>query len=410
MSVFDGIAPEIGVGAEPLPGAAEHAAEPPAIAFGRFLRQLRTRRGLSLANVCELAKPSVAPLDKGTLSRLERGQQAPSVLRLGPLSRIYQISADALLERMELDREVERVRGAAGESTARRTWDEYACLRDALSVSTNAERVPAWMAFVATLRSLGKNALALHELLALSASEAPMPLERAWIHQRLSQCYRSLGAMKRAEEHAETAIDRAQALGDPRTLAHAYATRASAAMDQEQWSAADELLLKALAANPATSPSFEVQGLLMLADCSFHLNSVSRARHLTLTARKLSDEHDLPLGLAGVELLLGLLDEVSGLADQATRRWRKAAALAAKLEDPPLAFAAELAIYRQALEAGEGTRARASRRRLEHWLPWMLRHAPAYRRFKQLTDDSGSRPDRTSQRERRPSHDHPRQN
>jgi cytoskeletal protein RodZ len=38
-------------------------AEASAVAFGRYLRQLRERRGLSLGQVCDLTKSSPEPID-----------------------------------------------------------------------------------------------------------------------------------------------------------------------------------------------------------------------------------------------------------------------------------------------------------------------------------------------------------
>ena len=43
-------------------------------AFGRYLRLLREDRGFTLRHVCELSERST-PIDKATLSRLERGRQ-----------------------------------------------------------------------------------------------------------------------------------------------------------------------------------------------------------------------------------------------------------------------------------------------------------------------------------------------
>ena len=146
------------------------------MALGRYLRELRERRGLSLARVCEMTSSSPESMDKGTLSRFERGQQCPSIFRLGPLSRIYEISADALLERMELDREVDRLGGpetggktyeqlhrAAGESVVQRNrkWEAYAYFRDALPLAPDDKKIAARINLVTAIRSLEKNARAL---------------------------------------------------------------------------------------------------------------------------------------------------------------------------------------------------------------------------------------------------------
>jgi hypothetical protein len=129
----------------------------------------------------------------------------------------------------------------------------------------------------------------------------------------------------------------------------------------------------------------------MLAECSLHLRNMSRTRRLALAAKHMSDEHDLPLGLAYSELILGWIDEVAGRPDQALARWRRAVALAARIDYPRIAFTAEVEIFRQARDAGDVARARASRRRLDRLVPWIPRHIPAFRRFKLLIDQDRRR-------------------
>jgi len=390
-------------------------ADPSAVAFGKYLRHLRERRGLSLSRVCEWSRSSAEPFDKGTLSRLERGQQTPSIYRLGPLSRIYQISADALLERMELDRELDRLgapetfgktfdelQRAGGAAILRqdRKWDAYACFRDSFWIAGPDKKVIAWLNVATAIRSLGKNALALHELRELASSADLDPGQRTLLNERLSNCCRCLGDMRRAEEYADAAIAQAQELGDSRTLAYAYAARGSAAIDQEQWQVAYDLHLKSLAAYRdgadqdswlLAGPSFEAQRLLMLAECSLYLRNMSRARRLLLAAKRLSEEHDLPSGLAYSELFLGWIDEAAGRIDQALARWRRAAALAARVDNPRIAFTAEVEIFRQAQDAGDVARARACKRRLDRLAPWIPQHIPAYKRFGLLVDQERRR-------------------
>jgi tetratricopeptide (TPR) repeat protein len=206
--------------------------------------------------------------------------------------------------------------------------------------------------------------------------------------------------MKQAEAHADSAIAQALELGDSRILAYAYSARAGAAIDQEQWAVADGYLLKTLAAYRdglgrqsllLPSPSFEAMTLLMLAECSVNVSNMSRTRRFTIAAQRLSEEHDLPSGLAHSELFLGWIDEAAGRVERALSRWRRVTDLAARIDDPRLVFTAEVEIFRQAREAGDSARARASRRRLERLVPWIPRHIPAYRRFKQLIDQDRPR-------------------
>ena len=390
-------------------------AEASAVAFGRYLRALRERRRLSLHRVCQLTGDL---LDKGALSRLERGQQVPSIFKLGPLSRVYEVSPEALIERMELDREVERLGrpstegktyeelhrfGGAALVRDNRKWEAYAYFRDALPLAGEDKRIPAWCNLVTAIRSLGKNALALHELSELQASGELAPAQRALVHERMSNCHRCLGDMRRAEECAESAAAQAIALGDSRTLAFAYTARANAALDQERWEAAYEDLRRALVAYResaqqecmlAPNPAFEAQVLLMLAESSIHLGNLARARRLALAAKRMSQEHGLPLGLAYSELHLGRIDEREGARGRARERFRRAAALAERTRNHRLLFSVELELLRQAHRAGDSARARASRRRLERLAPSVPRHIPAMREFKEGFGQDRPRPAR----------------
>ena len=78
-------------------------------AFGRYLRALRRRRGLSLLDVCTLSQAFAEPVNKGYLSRCENGHQRLAFAKVVPLGRIYGISAAVLLERIGLDMELDRV-------------------------------------------------------------------------------------------------------------------------------------------------------------------------------------------------------------------------------------------------------------------------------------------------------------
>jgi len=399
-------------------------AEASSIALGRYFRELRERRGLSLADVCALTKSSPEPIDKGTLSRLEHGQQTPSIFRLGPLCRIYGISGDAMLERLELDREVDRLggpdtgageyqrlleAGAAASLRTNRKWDAYAYFRDALPLAPAARRPGAWINLVTAIRSLGKNALALHELREIDATTELDPPMRALLQERLSQCCRCLGDMRNAEAHADAAIRQAHAHGDRRILAHAYAARGNVALDQSQWAVGSDFFLKALASNREAaqedsrlvpSPSFEAQIVASLAECALGLGQFPRARRLALAANRLSRVRNLPMSLAYSELWLGKVDEATGRADRALDRWRRASELAKRIDHPRLLFSAEVEMLRLAIAAGDRAWARIHRRRLERIAPFVPHHIPAYRTYLGLLDEDRSKKARAEEEKR----------
>ena len=77
--------------------------------FGRYLRTLRERRGLSLDRVAELSQACAEGIDKSCLSRVENGYHGLPATKLIPLSHVYAISVEVFLERMELDIELARL-------------------------------------------------------------------------------------------------------------------------------------------------------------------------------------------------------------------------------------------------------------------------------------------------------------
>jgi len=81
------------------------------LAFGQYLRTLRERRGLSLDDVATLSRTFADPVEKGYLSRCENGHQSLALSKMIALSRIYEVPAEVLVERLELDLEVEKLGG-----------------------------------------------------------------------------------------------------------------------------------------------------------------------------------------------------------------------------------------------------------------------------------------------------------
>ena len=92
-------------------------------AFGRYLKTLRERRGLSLDAVHSLSQTFPDVINKGYLSRCENGHQKLAFAKVIALSRIYEVPADVLVDRMELDMELDRV---GGPETEGKTFKELA--------------------------------------------------------------------------------------------------------------------------------------------------------------------------------------------------------------------------------------------------------------------------------------------
>src|SRR5262245_29527679 len=124
------------------------------VAFGRYLKIVRERRKLSLEDVAHLTKAYPEPVNKGYLSRVERGLNHVGFSKMVALSRAYEVPLDAFGERYALDLEVDRLRGAPETNdksigdliaSSRRLIDSgrrlhaFACVRDALA---RVERSP----------------------------------------------------------------------------------------------------------------------------------------------------------------------------------------------------------------------------------------------------------------------------
>ena len=77
--------------------------------FGQYLKQLREERRLTLDQVEERSLPLRPRISKAWLSRCENGFKEPSIDRLSVLSKIYQTSIGHLVDRREIEAELESI-------------------------------------------------------------------------------------------------------------------------------------------------------------------------------------------------------------------------------------------------------------------------------------------------------------
>jgi tetratricopeptide (TPR) repeat protein len=386
------------------------AMERAAVAFGRYLRDLRERRGLSLPRAAALSSSCTKPLDKGTLSRLERGRQRPAASVLIPICHMYSVSADALVERLELDTEVERAGapdtaglpvadllrlGRAALVQHGRKWDAYAYFREAArrEAETEHERAAAALNLATAIRSLGKNRLALHELRELERCGTGGERIRAVVLDRMSNCHRCLGEIAEAERWARAAIEAAESIGERRMLAFAQFSQASVEFDRGDTERGIADLGHAFRtyrdAGVGDGPlgwsaTFEVDTLLRLSEAYLDIGALDKADRSARAAHGLAARHELPSGLAYSELFLGHLDQRAGREDDALRRWRRVAASAEALNNRRLMFSAEYYVFRSAHRAGHRALSRAARQRLDRLAPWVPAHLPLLAEYRGL--------------------------
>jgi hypothetical protein len=371
---------------------------------------------LSLLQVSRLSAGSPERIDKGTLSHCERGQQRLSLFKLISLSRIYRVPAEVLIERLELDNEIDRLGGPATEGRdfielqrsaeaallrKNKKWDAYALVRDAPYLdapgvpSTPESNGLARMNLAIVARSLGKNRFALHELKELENERAVGDRRHAILLERISNCYRCLGDFPKADRYAFEAIQEARFHRENRILAFAQSSKASLTLDQGDFGQGREELRRAINTYRDASegdyllsenPMFEVSALLKLADADINLKDLGRARRIALAAKRLSRTHGLPIGLAYSELLLGQIDDLDDEAERAACRWTEAVKTARSINNSRLEFAVEFHLLRQAVHRRERALARAARRRMERLAPRVPDHLPEFQRFEELKD------------------------
>ena len=398
-------------------------AESASVAFGRYLRVLRGRRQLSLDRVAKLSEASARPIDKGTLSRFERGQQRLALSTVIPISHIYSVPVEVLVERLELDTELERLetpdtenrspaelRSMGSEALLRqsRRWDAFACFRDAYhrleldgadASDEESQVAVAQLNLASVVRSLGKNRLALHELTDLEQSGRIGERMNAIVLDRISHCHRCRGDMTLAEYYADAAIAEARQFGEGRILSVAQFTRGVVAIDQADHKQSVKYLSQAFRSNReaagdglalVSNPGFEANTLLHLAEAYTNSGSYEKAGYSARSAKRLSARAGLPGPEAYSELALGELDERAGRHERAIQRWRRSAQLAESMNNRRLGFCSEFYVFRQALHRGNRALARASRRRLERLTPWVPERFPLLDEFHELVPTHSS--------------------
>jgi len=363
-------------------------------AFGQYLRLLRLRRGLTLGEVETLSGQLRDRIDRGNLSRWEHGRQAIGISKLLPLSRIYHIPIDALLERLELDLECERVdtadRADLDLETLNRLRREasdrqddllrvYTLGRDALARCQAEEADPeelarATLACASAAKRKGYLRYALHEFEHVEAT-CPRPSEvHAWAVNRLASVHTRREDLPRAHRFAHMAVAEAEQLGLPALAVATYTVLANASLlDAPETTViwAD----RALAARDAIRQAPNARVFVhhesvrptLLATCAesyLKQRRAAAARRALTAGAALCDKHQLPRLAAQHELLFGDLSAQEGRPAGAERHWTRGLSLAQAVGDRTLALHAENRLFRRQLETRRRATARATVRRL----------------------------------------------
>lgn len=385
-------------------------AESCAIAFGRYLRMLRERKGLSLEDVASLSKTFVDPLHKSYLSRAENGKHRLALSKLAPVSRIYEVPPDVILERLELDMELEKLGGPEtagltyGElSESAQTaferglrWESYAYFRDAVFVASNSplfgrmrdhreQVLCAGMNFGASAMNLGRFRLAIHELTIVQSIDGLSDKYLPILLQRLSRAYFLTNELDKAREYADRAIEMGLSSGTSDYLGYFYSNRAVIAEKDGEVDRAIALQQDAFEAFRTSAQDAEsARALLNLANYYLTAGRVRSARRALVSAERFASALSQDRVRALVRVILGKIEASEGASREAMSHWREASNIAKRLNDRSLRFKAELLLYKQALALGETLAARAMERRLLKIAAWLTADEDEVREFRTI--------------------------
>lgn len=385
-------------------------AESCAIAFGRYLKTLRERRGLSLNDVESLSRTFPESISKSYLSRCENGRHNLALAKMIPLSRINEVAPEVLVERLELDMELDKVGGpeTAGLSYTELTqrgkaaldhgvlWEAYALLRDSIGVASHSEIMGrlrdhteqllcAYMNFSAAAVKLGRSRLALHELEYIKGSGGLSQRVFPILLERLSTTYLHMNRLNDARTHADAAIAEAERIGQVEYLGYFYSNRALIADRETYHDQAVRLHQKAFQAFRDAGCQTEcARTLSNLAQTYFDLGRYKSARRALAASERIAAPLHQDRTRALIRIKLGEIEELEGKPQEAAQHWREAANMARQRNDRVVRFQAEYYLYRQALNVGDGMTARAIGRRLLRTSAWIREDIEELDAFRKL--------------------------
>jgi len=325
-------------------------AESSAVAFGRYLRTLRERRGHSLDDVESLSRALPERVGKGYLSRCENGRQRLAFSKMITLCRVYDVPSEVLIERMELDLELDRVGGPetegmefdeltnSGKKAAARgaMWEAYGYFRDAIPVAALSrveerfqdaleQSLCAIMNYTVIVSRHGRNRLALHELEYVQSTDGLGPRCSTTLLELISQRYRSLGDLERARRFADEAVKNADALGSPLCQAFTYSDKALIESERENYKEAIELYKTAFSLFKKVGfCSGSSRVLLNLAQVYFDVGRMKSAKRALMAAERLGAENDFLRDRALARILSGEIAVKESAPNKAVQLWREA--------------------------------------------------------------------------------------
>jgi tetratricopeptide (TPR) repeat protein len=385
-------------------------AESCAVAFGRYLRMLRERRGLSLDDVATMSRSLADPVDKSYLSRCENGHYGIGFSKAITLSRIYGVPTEVLAERLELDTELDRIGGpdTAGLSHAELQkrgvaaigrglgWDAYSYFRDAVHLARNAALSPSYrdateqhlitcMNVSTAAAVLGRSRFSLHELEHIRGVDHLGPKLQTMLLDLLSWRYRVVGETGKARALADEAIAKADEEGSPASRGYAYANRARLAYEERDLRESISLYQVAYKAHRQAGQSNECARALLNVANAYNVMGNRKPARRALAAAEILAESLGEVRIRGlIRVLLGEIEDAEGRSEEAAMHWREAVDLAKQARDKILHFKGAFFLYQQALRLDQQLTATALGRRLLKLSAWVPSDVEELSRFKEL--------------------------
>ena len=382
------------------------------VAFGKYLKILRDRRKMSLSDVVTLTKSYPEPVGKGYLSRVERGLARVGFSKMVALSRAYEVSLDALGEKLALDLEVEALKN--GPNTSGKTfgelvdegvalnrrglrWHSYAAIRDALTRAgvdplhgeyrTQKEQVTrATLSHGIAARSVARYSLALTEFDFVREHLDALNEETvSVVFQQSAVAKRHLGAVAEADALADRAIDLARNAPEQRYLGEALATRGLLANQAGDHNSAITSFQEAFTVFKARKNQVNCATTLNnLAQTYFDVRRFQAARRALGAAERLATQSGADAIRARSRVLLGEIEVLAGNPKKAAELWHDAIEIARRTRDTVVHFKAEFQLFKLSIEQGNLTAANALGRRLNRMAPWISRSEPEVLDFLRL--------------------------
>jgi len=364
--------------------------------FGAYLREIRQRKGLSLADVESLSERSSDPINKGYLSRVENGQQSIAFSKLITLARIYDCPPGALVDRLELDMEAASVevpefdsmeaclRWSRQRSNRGEPQHSYAAVRNYRLRSTlDSEKHRLTVTLTTPAIFLGKYEYTEFELKTeLSVVDSENSEHLSFLHERLATLFFRRENYIEANRHSSKALELAKDSGSADRIFHAHYAHATGLLQQKKFREAIDELVKAYELSKEFEDSI-LGGKVLSSLASAYLGQkqFAAARRAITAAQKNFRTNKARASQALLSTFLGQIEFQQGDYRKAEIHYRDSLDLLKGFSRHRFRFFTEIRLLELAVTQGNQAMARAVLRRLKRLRPWFPKEAELERDY-----------------------------